>query len=236
MSVLILADCTEYAFINPACFAVSSSLGEVKAESVIESSDYTGLEPKPTLGRSDDIEERTEWKMVYRLTKEEKDRLSNIKEEECEEMQSVKMEREDGLRDVEQLGREQEKARDEQKGKGATYLTCQTPKFEKNGVKSEYCQQDMEEGSNLITACLLKQPRVLIHRLKITEFSVPVSQPPCPVASEDHRVRSQRRLHADAALKQKCSLRQKGQVTWKREMIGQLEKPQKQLSTLSENG
>ena len=82
--------------------------------------------------------------------------------EECEESKSVKMEREDDVREAEGLKREQEKAMDEQKGKGVTDLTCQTLKFEKNGVKAEYDQQDMEV-SNLVTACLLKQPRVLIR-------------------------------------------------------------------------
>ena len=119
----------------------SAALGEdINAESVIESIDYTGVVPK--------------------------DRLSNMKEEveEYEERQSVKMEREDGVKDAEGLKREQE----EGKGKGVTDVTCQTHKCEKNGVKSEYCQQDMEQGSNLVTACLMKQPRVLIRRLKMT--------------------------------------------------------------------
>ena len=60
----------------------------------------------------------------------EKDRLSNMKEEveECEK-QSVKMEREDGVRDAEGMRRDQEKARDEQKV--VTNLTCQTQKCEK---------------------------------------------------------------------------------------------------------
>ena len=145
----------------------SASLGEdMKAESVIESTDYTGVEAKVSLNRSDNMDE---WKTFYEMNQEEKDRLSNMKEEveEYEEKQSVKIEKEDCVKDAGGLKREQEEARDEQKGKGVTDLTCQT-EFEKNGVKSESCQQDMEEGSNLVTACLLKQPTVLIRRLKTT--------------------------------------------------------------------
>ncbi|XP_061098575.1 zinc finger protein 615-like [Conger conger] len=147
------------------CLSPTLSSGDMKAESMTGSTDYTGVEPKARLNRSDDIEERTEWKTLSEITQEEQDRLSNMKEEveECEERQSVKMEREDGVMVDKGLGREQEKARDEQKVKGVAYLSCQN--FEKNGVKSEYGQQDMEEVSNLVTACLLNQPRVLIRRI-----------------------------------------------------------------------
>ena len=253
------------------CLSSASSGAVVKAESVIGSTDYKWVEPKATLTRCDNMEERTEWKTVYRFTKEERDRLSNMKVEEgckerqsvkmereewltrekkgrlCnmkqeveefEEWQSVKMEREDGVRDAGGMLGEQEKARDEQKGKGVTDLTCQTHKFEKNGVKSEYSQQDMEEGSHLVTACLLKQPRVLIRRMEITGNSVLESPHPCPFArKEDQGVRSRQRLHKLSPMKGKRSLRQKGQVlTWKREMIGQLARPQKHLPATSENG
>ena len=167
----------------------SASLGEdMKAESVIESTDYTRVEPKTRLNKSDNMEES---KTVYGMTKEEKDRLSNMKEEveETKERQSVKKEREDGVRDAEGLRRE--KAKDEQKGKGLTDLTCQTQEFEKNGVKSEYCQQDMEEAFNLVTACLLKQPRVLIRQIKITGNSFPESPPSHPFTRiEDQGLKS----------------------------------------------
>ncbi|XP_061097229.1 zinc finger protein 883-like isoform X2 [Conger conger] len=209
--------------------------GEVKAECVTGSTDYTGVEPKARLSRSYDTEER---KTLFEMTQEEKDRLSNMKEEveECEERQSVKMEREDGVMDDKGLRREQEKPRDEQRGRGGSYLTCQTLKFE-IGVKSENDQQDMEEVSNLVTACLRNQPRVVICRLKITDISAPESRPLCPVASKDHRVSSPRRWCEVSALERKCSPRQKGQVmTCKRKIIGQLARPQKPQSASSENG
>ncbi|KAJ8274126.1 hypothetical protein COCON_G00087510 [Conger conger] len=199
------------------CLSSSSLVGDMKVESVIESTDYTGV--------------------LYEMTQEEQDRLSNMKEEveECEERQSVKMEREDGVMDDKELGREQQKARDEQKGKGVAYLTCQTHKFEKNGVKSEYGQQDMEEVSNLVTACLRNQPRVLICRIK-TGNSVPESL--CPFTrKEGQGVTSRQRWQELSPRKGKCSLSQMDQVmTCKRKMIGQLEKLQKHQSASSEDG
>ena len=220
------------------CLSSASLDEKVKTESVIVKTDYTGVEPQARLISSDDIEERTE--SLYEMTQEEKDRRSNMKEEveEWEERQSVKIEREDGVRDPEGLRSKPRKASDEQKGKGVTDLTCQTQEFEKNGVKSEYCQQDMEEESNQVTACLLKQPRVLIRRLKISGNSVPESPHPHPFArKEDQGVRSQQKWHKLSPMKGKCSLRQKDQVmTCNREIIGHLVRPQKHLSTSSENG
>ena len=222
------------------CLSSTSFDENVKAESVIESTDYTGLEPKARFDKSDDIVERTEWKTLYEMTQEEKDRLSNMKEEveECEERQSVKIEREDGVRDAKRLRSERQNTRDEQKEKGVTDLTCQTQEFEKNGVKSEYYQQDMKEVSNLVTACLLKQPRVLIRRLKIRGNSVPESPHPCPFdRKEDQGVISRLRWHKLSPIKGKCSLRQKDQViTCNREIIGHLARPHKHLSASSENG
>ena len=219
------------------CLSSTTSGGEVKDESVIESTDYTEVEPKARLIRSDDIEEG---KILYEMTQEEKDRVSNMKEEveESKERQSVKMEREDGVRDAEGLRREKAEARDEKKGKSVTDLTYQTQEFEKNGVKAEYCQQDMEEVSEVVTACLLKQPRVLIRRLKIRGNSVPDSPHPRPFArKEDQGVRSRQRLHELSLMKGKCSLRQKNQVmTGKRKIIGQQTRPQKHLSASSKNG
>ncbi|XP_035278666.1 zinc finger protein 345-like isoform X1 [Anguilla anguilla] len=219
------------------CLSSASSGGCVKAEPVIDGTDYTGVEPKARLNRSDDTEEGTEWKTACGMTKEEKDRLSNMKEEEEEkeeggERQSVKMERDDGVKYSEGLGREQEKVKDEQQRNGVTEQTCQTHRCEKKRGKSEYGQQEEAGISTLVTACLLEQPRVLICRLKIADISVSVSPPPPhPMASkEDWGVKVPHTLEGS------CSLRRKGQVmTRKRKMIGQLEIPQKQLPAPSEN-
>ena len=92
----------------------SASLGEdVKDESVIERTNYTGVEPKARLNRSDEIEERTEWKTLYEMTQGEKDRLSNMKEEEeeCDERQNVKIEREDCVRETEGLKKRESKSK-----------------------------------------------------------------------------------------------------------------------------
>ncbi|KAJ8274111.1 hypothetical protein COCON_G00087360 [Conger conger] len=110
------------------CLRSVSSVGDVKIESVIGGTDYAAAETKARSNGSDDLEERTEWKTVYEMTEEEKDRLCNMKEEdeeedkeeeeaeEREEKHSVKMEREDGVTDTEGLGGEREKPRDEEKG------------------------------------------------------------------------------------------------------------------------
>ncbi|KAJ8274124.1 hypothetical protein COCON_G00087490 [Conger conger] len=202
--------------------------------------DYTGVESEATFNRSDDIEERTEWKTLSEMTQEEQDRLSNMKEEveECEERQNVKTEKEEGVIDAEGLRRDQEKTRDEQKGKGVTDLTCATHIFQKNGVKSEYSQQDKEKVSTLVTACLLNQPRVVICRIKITGNSIPELPHPRPFATKGEQgVTSRQRWQEPSPMKGKCSLRQKDHVmTCKRKIIGQLARPQKHQSASSENG
>ncbi|KAJ8355541.1 hypothetical protein SKAU_G00183350, partial [Synaphobranchus kaupii] len=97
------------------CSNPTSSGEAIKAESVMENSDYTGVEPKSSLNRCEDIEERRERKTGYLMSREQKDILANMKEEEEDwKRQSVKMEGEDGVRDEEGLWKKEEKQSDEE--------------------------------------------------------------------------------------------------------------------------
>ncbi|KAJ8371647.1 hypothetical protein AAFF_G00303670, partial [Aldrovandia affinis] len=155
------------------CSQLSCPYEDMKEESVVDSADYTGVEPRSILNTSKNTEER---KTGYGMSREEKDILFNLKEEEGERCVSVKMEREDGVRGEEGLWREQEKERVEQE-RDLNNQTTQTDQMEKNGVKSE-CGQREGELSTLVMSLLLKQPRVLIRRLEFTNISVSVSSPP----------------------------------------------------------
>ncbi|KAJ8373332.1 hypothetical protein AAFF_G00266350, partial [Aldrovandia affinis] len=213
---------------------------EIKAEYVIESTDYTEVELRSCLNRSENLEKRKESEMEYGMSREEKDILSNMKQEEGGERWSVKVEEEDDMRDEEGCRREQEKERDEQREGDATDQTPKTERGKKNGGKSDCWQQEGEELSNLVTSFLLKQPRVLIRRLEMTDISVSVSSLPHSVSSErGQRVRSPWRWHELSPVRGKRSLSQKGQVMTRKQTtngpkqttIGPLERPLK-----SENG
>ncbi|KAJ8397460.1 hypothetical protein AAFF_G00437360 [Aldrovandia affinis] len=202
----------------------------------MDTTDYIGEEPRSSLNRSEDIKETIEGETGYLLNKEEKLILSNIKEEEeGGEWQRVKMEREDGVRDEVGLWRLQEKERDEQKDRDITDQIILSGLRTKHEGKSE-CGQQEGELACLITSCLQKQPSVLIRRLEITDISVNVSSPPHSVSSKQgQEVKSPQRWHELSPIKEQWSL--KGQVvTWKRKMIGQLERPLKHVPASSDNG
>ncbi|KAJ8366756.1 hypothetical protein AAFF_G00342700 [Aldrovandia affinis] len=203
------------------CPQLSCSYEDMKEESVMDSTDYAGVEPRSSLNTSKNTEER---KTGYGMSREEKDILFNMKEEE-ERCVSVKMEREDGVRDEEGLWREQEKERVKQE-RDLNNQTSETDNMEKNGVKSE-CGQREGELSTLVMSLLLKQPRVLIRRLEFTNISVHVSSPP-------HSLSSKRDQGTRFPWRQHESLEQEGQVvTQKRKMISQLER---HLKASSMNG
>ncbi|XP_061096998.1 zinc finger protein ZFP2-like isoform X2 [Conger conger] len=218
------------------CLSPTSSAEGIKVESVTDSSDYTSVDPVSHLNRWDDIEKRTERTTVYLLCREQKDILANMKvEEEDGERQSVEMERDHVVKDEEGFWKGEEKERD---GHGEGRVTNQVAQnLLKNGVKSEHGQQK-GELSNLVISCLLKQPRVLIHRLEIANISVSGSSPLRSMACKrDQRAASPWRPHELSPLRGNGSLRQKGQVvTWKRKTVGQLERPLKLLPSSSENG
>ncbi|KAJ8358331.1 hypothetical protein AAFF_G00014540 [Aldrovandia affinis] len=208
------------------CPQLSCPYEDMKEESVVDSTDYMGVEPRSSLNTSKNTEER---KTGYGMSSEEKYILFNMKEEEGERCVSVEMEREDGLRDEEGLWREQQKETVEQE-RDLNNQTAQTDKMEKNGVKSE-CGQQEGELSTLVMSLLLKQPRVLIHRLEFTNISVPVSSPSHSLSNKrDQGTRFPWRRHELSPVMMR-SLGQKGHVvTQKRKMISQLERSLKASS------
>ncbi|XP_064196743.1 zinc finger protein 572-like isoform X1 [Anguilla rostrata] len=168
------------------CLSPASSGEDINAESLIDSSDYTGVEPKPSLNRCEDTEEKTERMSGYLLSREQEYKLTNMKEEEEDgERQSVKMELEDDVKDEERDWKEEGKERDDQReGCAAINQTIQTDKLVKNEVKSKHVQQEEEEVSSLVTFCLLQQHREWIPQLEFTNGSVPV---PSPLSSQLER-------------------------------------------------
>ncbi|KAG7487271.1 hypothetical protein MATL_G00021440 [Megalops atlanticus] len=148
------------------------------------------------------------------------------------------MEKEDGVRDEEdkRLWREGEKERDEQRERDETDPALQTDRELKNEGKSDCSQQEGEGLSPQVTSCLLKQPRVLIRRLEVTEMSVPVSSLPHLVVNNGNQgVRSPWKQDEFTPVMEEGSLRQKEQVmTQKEEMIDSLENPLKKPPDSSE--
>ncbi|KAJ8367209.1 hypothetical protein AAFF_G00324220 [Aldrovandia affinis] len=207
------------------CPQLSCSYEDMKEESVVDSTDYTGVEPRSCLNRSENTEER---KTGYGISREEKYILFNVKEEE-EKCVSVKMESEDGVKDEEGLWREEEKERVKQES-DLNNQTVQTAKKEKNEVKSE-CGQQEGELSTLVISSLQNQPRVLIRRLEFTNISFPVSSPPHSLSNKrDQGTRFPRRRHELSPVRMR-SQGQKGHVvTQKTKMISQLERPLKPSS------
>ncbi|KAG7478417.1 hypothetical protein MATL_G00080670 [Megalops atlanticus] len=187
---------------------------QVKAESVLDISDYTGVELEPSLNRSEDIEERTKRKTGYGMSREEIDVLSSIKEEEeeGEERQSKEMKREDGVSDEEdkKLWSEEGKERDEQMERDHTDHTTQNERELKNEENQDCSYWEKKVLPPQVTSCLL------------TDRS-----PPCPVdINRDQGVRSPCRQDELTPMVQERSWRLKGQVvTCKREMMSSLDKP-----------
>ncbi|XP_036378771.1 uncharacterized protein LOC118773785 isoform X2 [Megalops cyprinoides] len=221
-------------------FSSPASSGEEMTDTLIDSRDYTVVELGSGLNRSKDIEERMERKTGYGMSREEIDILSNIKEEEeeGEDRQSEEMEKEDGVGDEEdkRFWREGQKEGDEQRERDETDPALQTDRELKNEGKSDCSQQEGEGLSPQVTSCLLKQPRVLIRRLEVTEMSVPVSSLPHPVVSNGNQgVRSPWKQDEFTPVMEEGSLRQKEQVmTQKEEMIDSLENPLKEPPDSSE--
>ncbi|KAJ8355570.1 hypothetical protein SKAU_G00183640, partial [Synaphobranchus kaupii] len=223
-----ITDCTN-------CLRPASSGENIQAESGMDSSDYTRMEPTSISNRSEDIEERTERKTANPMSREQKDLLTNVKEEEEDgERQSVKMEEVDGVRDEEELWKEEEETDEQMEGHAAD-LVAQTDKLLKNGIKSEHAQREWEELSTLVTFCLLKKPKVLIRRLEISNSSLTLSPPPHLVACQ--RGQGARSPWGQHDTDHGSLTQKKGQVvTRKRNTIGQLERPPKMLPSSSENG
>ncbi|XP_061099769.1 zinc finger protein 37-like isoform X2 [Conger conger] len=156
------------------CLNPAYSGEDLKAESVMDSSDYKGgVEPRLSLNRC-----KEEGTTGYFMSREQEDVLANMKEEEEDgERLSIKMETVNHVKGEEELWKEEE-----EKEGHLRYPFAQTDKMVKSEVKSEHGQQEVGEPSTVVTSCLLKQPRVLIRRLEISNISVPGSSPLCSVA------------------------------------------------------
>ncbi|XP_036378772.1 zinc finger protein 879-like [Megalops cyprinoides] len=221
-------------------FSSPASSGEEMTDTLMDSRDYTVVELGSGLNRSKDIEERMKRKTGYGMSREEIDILSNIKEEEEEggDRQSEEMEKEDGVRDEEDKGlwREGQKERHEQRERDESDPALQTDRELKNEGKSDCSQQEGEGLSPQVISCLLKQPRVLIRRLEVTEMSVLVSSLSHPVVSNGNQgVRSPWKQDEFTPVMEDSSLRQKEQVMiQKEEMIDSLENPLKEPPDSSE--
>ncbi|XP_061099761.1 zinc finger protein 436-like [Conger conger] len=159
------------------CVNPTSSGEDKRAESAMDSSDYTGEEPSSGLKRKEDLEERTEKTTGDPRSKEQKDILTNLKMEEEEkedwERLSVKMEREDGVRNEERLWKQEEKEMDEQEEGYINDQFAQTDKLSKNIVNVLPAQQEGEEASTLVNFCLLQQHTVWFPQMESNYSSVP---------------------------------------------------------------
>ncbi|KAJ8368670.1 hypothetical protein SKAU_G00086980 [Synaphobranchus kaupii] len=204
----------------------------MKTESVMESTDYTQEHLRSSLNRSEEMEETIQKKTGDGMSREEKDRLSNMKEEEEEESgewQIVKIEGEDGVKVEEGLWKGQGE-RDELRERDVTGQSAQNNREEGKkqfGAKLICKQQEGEELSALDTSFMLKQPRVLIRRLEIADISGHVSSPCSGSSRRGQVVRSPWKQQAVLPVRRK---RQKIQfMNQKRKTAGQLDTP-------SENG
>ncbi|KAJ8377155.1 hypothetical protein SKAU_G00077350 [Synaphobranchus kaupii] len=136
----------------------ASSGEDVKTEPVMDSTDYSGVELRSSLVKSEEIEESIERKNGYGASREEKLIFFNIKEEEEEGGERLREEvkRKDGVKyeedEVFEWKEEKEREGNEME---------QAPKTDRGLNKEGIPEKQEEEGSSsLVTSCLLKQPRV----------------------------------------------------------------------------
>ncbi|KAJ8275306.1 hypothetical protein COCON_G00099310 [Conger conger] len=118
------------------CLNPAYSGEDLKAESVMDSSDYKGgVEPRLSLNRC-----KEEGTTGYFMSREQEDVLANMKEEEEDgERLSIKMETVNHVKGEEELWKEEE-----EKEGHLRYPFAQTDKMVKSEVKSEHGQQEVE--------------------------------------------------------------------------------------------
>ncbi|KAJ8280034.1 hypothetical protein COCON_G00071000 [Conger conger] len=116
---------------------------KVKTEPVMDSTDYTGLELRSCLIKSEDAEESIERKNGCGMSREEELILSNIKEEEEEggERQREEVKTEDGVKDEEVAG----------------YEWKEEKVLKQDGLPD--CKEQEDEGLS-VTSCQVQQPRL----------------------------------------------------------------------------
>ncbi|KAJ8286214.1 hypothetical protein GJAV_G00035890 [Gymnothorax javanicus] len=177
--------------------SASSSGEDVMGESVIDGSDYKAFKPKPSVKASEDKAERAGRKYGYSTSRKQEDLLINVKEEIDWERQSVEMEGE-FVWDGRSNGKEKEWSKLGEQD--STKQASQADQVVMNTVKSEHGQRGLDP-SKVVTSCLVKQPRVLIYRLKTANHSLPLSSSPHPVVTPLWANQSQRQI--DQAMTQK---------------------------------
>ncbi|KAJ8251686.1 hypothetical protein GJAV_G00224020 [Gymnothorax javanicus] len=226
-----------------AILSPSSSRECIKAEPTMVSSDYSEVEPRSCLKGCEDVEVKmevkTERKSDYLMSREQEYMQNNIKEEEEDwEKVNVKLESEEGVRADENLLKTDEKERDEQERDVTDHL-AQTQKLESNDMKSIYGQQVGKEPSLLVTSCLLKQPRVLIHRLEIINNSIFAPSPCCSVTCKRGQGGSFPRKQTELpSMRENGTMKQKKDqiFTWKLRTVGQSVTSLNRAPSSSDNG
>ncbi|XP_064206991.1 zinc finger protein 26-like isoform X2 [Anguilla rostrata] len=203
----------------------------MKEESLQDGTDYSGVELRSDLQRTEDTQER---KPENGMSWQERDILSKIKKEEEWEWQS-----EDGVRneEVKGLWRDQEQERDEKFEPEVTGQKLQTDGGLENDGKVDCMKQEGDDLSRQITSCLLKQPRVLIHQHNITDFLVPLVSPPKSITSFGVQtlVATQKQEELLPTRKER-SLKQKRKVKTRKRKKSRLDSSEKDASPESSNG
>ncbi|KAJ8251688.1 hypothetical protein GJAV_G00224040 [Gymnothorax javanicus] len=206
----------------------SSFSGEdAKSEPVMDSSVLTGVGTSSHLNGWEYLEGRETGYVMSR----EQNMLTNMKEEreDWEEL-NVKIENDDGVEDEEGFWKEEDSKRDE------TDKIITDHRFIEKEIKLECGQQEVEGPSMFSTLCVLKQPRVLIHRLEITKNSVAVQSLPSPLSCERSQgVRSLLKQHEVSPLVSDGFLKEKSQVLTLEREDAESEVPLNQLPSSSEN-
>ncbi|KAJ8375527.1 hypothetical protein SKAU_G00061070, partial [Synaphobranchus kaupii] len=111
------------------------------------STDYTGVELRASLFSSEDIEERIQRKTGYRMSREEEDILTNIKEEEDD--------REVQKEEIKRVFVKDEEAKESCKREGVRDEPDQKPQTDREPISNEDCIK--QEFTSL-------QPRVPDHK------------------------------------------------------------------------
>ncbi|KAG5843762.1 hypothetical protein ANANG_G00154360 [Anguilla anguilla] len=203
----------------------------MKEESLQDGTDYSGVELRSDLQRTEDTQER---KPENGMSWQERDILSKIKKEEEWEWQS-----EDGVRneEVKGLWRDQEQERDEKFEPEVTGQKLQTDGGLENDGKVDFMKQEGDDLSLQITSCLLKQPRVLIHQHNITDFLVPLVSPPKSITSFGVQtlVATQKQEEL-LPMRKERSLKQKRKVKTRKRKKSRLDSSEKDASPEPSNG
>ncbi|KAI1900981.1 hypothetical protein AGOR_G00055430 [Albula goreensis] len=215
--------------------------GDMKTEPSMDSVDYAPLDLRSDLKRNEDLEEKIG--TDFGMSREEKDILSNIKEEEEDgefgEWQIEPMKREADVSDKEVIGlrREEKPERDKQREIDRMNQISPTVRELDNRGKLCYVKQEAEDLSLPVTSCLLKKDKDLnCQQLEMADILAPVFPSSHSIGfNEDQGASSQWEQNEVPTVKEEKPLRQRGKViTWKSKMTDSLQSTEKQLLASSE--